>query len=190
MRILTNDTDFYAGLDAMVYNNGYEECAPGHSFGPAYRRSYMIHYVTCGKGVFRSGGKEWKLKAGDAFFIAPGEEVFYQADEEDPWGYGWIGLQGMKIHEYLMRTSLFENPVFHYERDQRLTMIFVKISRAYEADEHLRDLLLNEQLYALLHFLIEEFPAARPALSDHEEELMKDVMSYCLMHLDEPVAVE
>ena len=56
MRIETND-NFYKNTDGLIYNNGYEECEPGHSFGPAVRKSYMIHYITSGKGIFKCEGK-------------------------------------------------------------------------------------------------------------------------------------
>lgn len=31
---------------------GYEACAPLHSFGPAVRPNYLIHFVMDGKGIF------------------------------------------------------------------------------------------------------------------------------------------
>lgn len=61
MRIETND-NFYKNTDGLIYNNGYEECEPGHSFGPAVRKSYMIHYITSGKGIFKCEGKEYHLE--------------------------------------------------------------------------------------------------------------------------------
>lgn len=64
MRTLTNDTDFYVGVDGMVYSNGYEECEPGHAYGPAIRKSWLIHYITEGKGRFCCQGKCWELKKG------------------------------------------------------------------------------------------------------------------------------
>ena len=73
MRITTNSTDFYFNADAMVYSQGYEECEPGHSYGPGLRKSYMIHYVTQGKGIFKVEGKTYSLQRGDLFFIALGQ---------------------------------------------------------------------------------------------------------------------
>ena len=37
--------DFSRNLDAMIYTCGYETCIPGHSYGPAIRSGYMIHYI-------------------------------------------------------------------------------------------------------------------------------------------------
>lgn len=190
MRILTNDTDFYSGFDAMVYNHGYEECLPGHSYGPGKRRSYMLHYITSGKGIFRCGSREWHLQKGDLFFIPPGVEVYYEADPKDPWGYGWIGLQGSKIHEYLARTSLLENPVIHYDQDEELSLIYIRIARAYQGDPALRDILLNRCLYELLIFLIEHFPSSASSDKEHSERLIAQIMSYCLMRIDSPVTVD
>ena len=34
---------------------GVEACAPGHSFGPAVREYFLLHYVVRGKGIFRRG---------------------------------------------------------------------------------------------------------------------------------------
>lgn len=61
MRIETND-NFYKNTDGLIYNNGYEECEPGHSFGPAVRKSYMIHYITSGKGILNVRVKSIILK--------------------------------------------------------------------------------------------------------------------------------
>ncbi len=103
--------DFFRNLDAFVYTCGYETCEPGHSYGPAVRSGYMIHYVLGGTGRFQTGGKTYRLKEGDAFLIRPDELIYYEADGKDPWVYTWIGFQGVKIREYLDRTSLLADPV-------------------------------------------------------------------------------
>ncbi len=37
--------DFTRNIDAMIYTCGYENCAPGHSYGPVMRNGYLIHYI-------------------------------------------------------------------------------------------------------------------------------------------------
>lgn len=34
---------------------GYAECEPLHSYGPATRPNYIIHYVMGGKGIYQVG---------------------------------------------------------------------------------------------------------------------------------------
>ncbi len=54
--------EVYHGNDAIVYTCGREECASGHSYGPVARSGYMIHYITCGKGIYRARGKTYPIR--------------------------------------------------------------------------------------------------------------------------------
>ena len=87
---------------------GYATCEPLQHFGPAVRPNYLIHVVLDGKGVFQSGGNRISLHAGDGFLIRPDEQVFYQADETDPWTYLWVGFDGARCIEYLKAIGLAE----------------------------------------------------------------------------------
>ncbi len=73
---------------------GLEDCAPGHSFGPAIRSCYLIHYVRAGTGSFCAEGKTYHPKAGEIFIIRPGQLTTYTADQTQPWRYIWIGFNG------------------------------------------------------------------------------------------------
>ena len=75
---------------------GYEDCQPLHSFGPAVRPNYILHYILKGKGTFRAGGVVYELTAGQGFLIEPGVQTFYQADASEPWSYVWIGFDGAR----------------------------------------------------------------------------------------------
>lgn len=187
MRIETND-NFYKNTDGLIYNNGYEECEPGHSFGPAVRKSYMIHYITSGKGIFKCEGKEYHLEKGDAFFIKPGQEVYYCADMHDPWAYGWIGMQGLKIESYLNRTTLANSPILHYSKNDKMALKFVNISVAYRSTSLCKELLLNSLLYDFLHFLVNEFPNFKN-MNPTEEEYVNAIINYCITHIDEKIYV-
>lgn len=136
---------------------GYEECASGHSYGPAVRKSCMIHYITQGKVVFRVDGKEYSLSKGDLFFIEPGKEVYYKAGDKDPWGYGWVGMTGIHIESCLFRTSLFDCPAASYSKDYSLSLIFIEMQRACSQPLEIRDLALNHVLYKLLAFWLPIF---------------------------------
>ena len=79
---------------------GEQECAPGHTYGPAIRRYTLIHFVISGKGCFTNGSGMHPLHAGEAFIIRPGEVTVYAADESEPWHYLWIGFNGALSHRF------------------------------------------------------------------------------------------
>lgn len=71
---------------------GYENCAPGHSFGPALREYWLIHYVESGFGTFSKGNVNYKVEPGQMFVIRPFEVTLYTADKEQPWSYHWVAF--------------------------------------------------------------------------------------------------
>lgn len=96
---------------------GMEENTPDNSWGPGFRSSYHIHFITAGKGVFENSYGRYELSAGQGFLFIPGERVFYQADSEDPWTYIWIGFQGSGMADISKRTGLSpSNPIFTYDK--------------------------------------------------------------------------
>ena len=82
----------FKDLNPMLY--GCQDCAPGHSFGPSVRTYTIIHYVERGKGTLYKYGREYPVRAGEAFVILPHEVTTYTADTDDPWTYRWIGFDG------------------------------------------------------------------------------------------------
>ena len=80
----------YHGLNPVQF--GAESCAPGHSYGPAVRTHWLLHYVTAGKGRFLRDGAEYTVGPGEMFVIPPYLETYYEADRERPWEYVWIGF--------------------------------------------------------------------------------------------------
>ena len=78
--------DFVNDKTGSLYVNccGCSQTAPLHSFGPASKPHYLIHYVLSGKGHFRFHDKEYRLEAGYGFLNQPNELAFYQADAKDP----------------------------------------------------------------------------------------------------------
>ena len=73
------------GGSVTVYYCGYEKCESGHSWGPAMRNQYLLHYVISGRGEYTVGGETYCLHPSECFLIRPGERTFYSADREDPW---------------------------------------------------------------------------------------------------------
>ncbi len=94
-----------------IYFCGREQCAAGHSFGPAVRPHYLIHFILSGQGRYHVNGDIHHLQAGDAFLIYPGETTFYEADEKNPWEYAWIGFGGESCRALLSSCAFSENAI-------------------------------------------------------------------------------
>lgn len=167
--------DFFRSLDAFVYTCGYETCRPGHSYGPVLRSGYLIHYVRNGSGYYQSGGRTWRLGEGDAFLICPDELIYYEADKKDPWTYTWIGFQGVKVREYLERTSLLTMPVFHYGHDDRIRLCHEKMFEANQLSAN-RDLIMNSILYEYLFLLVRKFPKEQVSTRERQAVYIEEAL--------------
>ncbi|WP_026684705.1 AraC family transcriptional regulator [Heyndrickxia coagulans] len=101
--------------ELSIINFGHEKCLPEHSFGPQVREYYIIHYILDGKGVFNYRNNRYHLKKGDFFLISPADQdPVYQADNESPWEYIWLGFEGTKAEEVLLELGYNgENNVGH-----------------------------------------------------------------------------
>ena len=85
---------------------GYADCEPLHSYGPASRPNYIIHYILDGKGIYQVGERKYSLSKGQGFLIEPETLTFYQADREEPWSYLWIGFGGIGATKLIQDIGL------------------------------------------------------------------------------------
>ena len=85
---------------------GEARCEPLHSYGPAVRPNYLLHYILDGCGRFQAEGQEYHLGKGEGFLITPNKQTFYQADREHPWTYLWIGFDGSSCESCLRAAGL------------------------------------------------------------------------------------
>ncbi len=76
---------------------GHELCEKSHSFGPAVRTYWCLHFVVSGKGKFIIEGREYIVRRDEIFVIPPFVETYYEADAQSPWEYIWIGFEANKL---------------------------------------------------------------------------------------------
>ena len=98
-------------LDLRLYQYGWEQCAPLHSFGPFVRNHFLFHYVISGRGYLDSTHpdgvtRRYDLEPGQGFLICPGQVNTYCADKKDPWKYVWLEFDGLRAPEYLNSAGL------------------------------------------------------------------------------------
>ena len=71
-------------IDLGMYQYGYEQWEPGHSFGPATRNHYLFHYIISGTGTLMADNAKgetqtYSIKSGQGFLIFPGQITTYIA---------------------------------------------------------------------------------------------------------------
>lgn len=106
-------------VDCTLFQYGWEQCDPLHSFGPAARNHYLFHYIISGKGRLMSTPgngqtREYALHEGQGFLISPGQTNTYIADEHNPWRYVWLEFDGLKAAEFVTLAGLsFDSPIYN-----------------------------------------------------------------------------
>ena len=99
-------------LDLRIYQYGYEQCTPMHSFGPFIRNHYLFHYVISGRGSLDATAEDgvttrrYEIQQGQGFLICPGLINTYFADGHDPWKYVWLEFDGLHASESLRYAGL------------------------------------------------------------------------------------
>ena len=94
-------------------NYGFEVCESEHTFGPAVRRYYLLHYVLDGRGEFCREDGTYPVGPGEIFVIRPGEVTTYRADKDEPWRYAWISFESSVPLVFLNEPLLRQKPVRH-----------------------------------------------------------------------------
>lgn len=105
-------------IDMGLYQFGWEQCDPSHSFGPAARNHFLFHYVISGTGLLmamNSNGEsvQYSIKSGQGFMLFPQQICTYIADSKIPWEYAWLEFDGLRVKQTLEMAGLnINNPVY------------------------------------------------------------------------------
>ena len=159
-----------------------------HSFGPALKPHYLVHYILSGRGRFSIGGKEYPLEAGYGFLITPDELAFYQADESDPWTYVWVGFSGAQAAEYIGNIGLsVRQPIFKSEESEELYRI-VKDMMEHNTFGLSHDLRRNGQLEIFLSIIAEGTKVAENE-ADRANVYVRKAVSFIQSNYCNPIKV-
>lgn len=183
--------DFKNDRVGSLYVNccGCSQTQPLHSFGPASKPHYLIHYVLSGRGIFRFHDKEYSLEAGYGFLIQPNELAFYQADAEDPWCYLWVGFAGSRAEEYLTNMGLSDrHPIFACERSEELYEI-VRDMMEHNTFGIANELRRNGQLSVFLSVLAESAGVVERNEEDKGNQYVKKAVSFIQSNYCNPIKV-
>lgn len=120
-----------------IYQYGHEVCARKHSYGPAVRQHYLLHYVIAGSGTLFTENQRWPVAKGEAFLIHPHEITTYTADKQTPWEYMWIELDGLIAARSLEKCGLCRDmPVWRPKDPLLPAKESVLLQQLIEEDPH------------------------------------------------------
>ena len=103
-------------IDLTLYQYGWEQCDPSHSFGPAARNHFLFHYILSGTGVLNANNekgitKSYQVKSGQGFMIFPHQICTYIADQNLPWEYVWLEFDGLRAKELVDMVRTYQPDV-------------------------------------------------------------------------------
>lgn len=183
--------EFAGEQTGSLYVNccGLSRTEPLHSFGPALKPHYLIHYILSGKGKFEIGGEEYPLEAGYGFLITPDELAFYQADEEEPWTYVWVGFSGTRAAEYVSNIGLsVRQPIFRSDASEELYRI-VKDMMDHNTFGLSHDLRRNGQLGIFLSIIAEGSRVEKEGESGKANIYVRKAVSFIQSNYCNPIKV-
>ncbi len=183
-------------IDLSMYQYGYEQCTPGHSFGPAVRNHYLFHYVISGTGTLMADDSKgetqtYHIKSGQGFLIFPGQITTYFADITIPWEYTWIEFDGLRVKEVLALTELSLNaPVYRprYKdlREQMMNEMLYIVHHPKETPFH-----LIGHLYLFLDYLTQSMRITGPVQSNKMSDFyIKEAINYIEQNFQNNISIE
>ena len=163
---------------------GKEYCEPGHSYGPAKRTEYLLHYIIDGSGSFTCNNVTYSLHQNDAFLILPDELTYYCADSESPWTYVWIGFNGSKADDCLRYAGFTkESRIQHFSNTSFITQCIDNILDAHQLT-YAHDLIRQSNLMLLLSSMIQEYQKNSMNTSNDSEYPQQVYIEYATDYIE------
>lgn len=183
-------------IDLSMYQYGYEQCDPGHSFGPAARNHYLFHYIISGTGTLMADNtkgetKTYSIKSGQGFLIFPGQITTYYADNNLPWEYAWIEFDGLRVKEALNLTELSKDtPVYRSHskelREQMMNEMLYIANHAKESPFH-----LIGHLFLFFDYLTQSARSTRLIQSSKMSDYyIKEAINYIEQNFQNNITIE
>lgn len=169
---------------------GWADCMPLHSYGPASRPNYILHYVLDGKGTYWVGGQKYRLSKGQGFLIEPETLTFYQADRDDPWTYLWVGFGGTGAADLLREIGLTSGQLTYRcgYGDELKELVFSMLRHTHpNLSERC---LLQGQLYEFFSVLTRDLTVESPKASRRENLYVQKAAAYIRSHFAKGVRVD
>lgn len=179
---MMNEENYFNSLS--IHFCGMEECSSGHSFGPAVRNQYLLHYIISGNGTYEVGGTKYNLSAGELFLIKPSELTFYHADEKEPWTYMWVAFDGYEVKKILKECGI--DYVLRVENQDEFSKNLKELIYAYNNENY------NEYRgFSLFYGMISGLVQRKESFNENfHKNYYKKAVSYILNNFINPITVQ
>lgn len=135
--------------DLYLVSCGWEKCGATHSYGPAVRNYYMLHFILKGQGHYYLNNKHYKLNENQCFLTEPGTVTLYKAEPTNPWTYTWICFNGDYVPHLLKQSNLnTDNPIINLSCNQTIYEI-IKEMLSYHQLTPANECYLQSKLYLI-----------------------------------------
>lgn len=111
---------------------GFEKNSATARFGPGQRTTFILQFVTKGKGYFNGN----LVTENQAFFITPYTKIEYHPDSSEPWQYFWLNFTGLAVPDIFAKIGIDyrKNQIFNYDFKNWL-VDFIKNIQIFEEQD-------------------------------------------------------
>ncbi|MBQ3047301.1 MAG: AraC family transcriptional regulator [Clostridia bacterium] len=173
--------------DMTIYESGWENNAPGKSFGPYVRDYYLLHFVLEGKGTYIIDGKELAVKSNQVFLIPPNVTTTYFAHSEDPWKYFWIGFNANQCKDLMESCGFYDGIYILPFTDMPIVKQQIKKLYSIKTDMIAYDYFAHGALYELLGCLLHN--SQKDFLPLKNDIYVINAKNYIENHFDEKITI-
>jgi AraC-like DNA-binding protein len=184
-------------VDLSLYQFGYQECPPLHSYGPAVRNHFLFHYIFSGRGKFivfdddQNEKQEYRLEGGQGFLILPLQHTLYMADEKHPWVYAWVEFDGLKAKELITQAGFsYDKPIYSsHDREEQETMKNELLSIVNNRNKP--PMYLVGHLYLFMNALVSSSSLRKKVAGGSLREFyVREALSFVEQHYSENIGIE
>ena len=180
---------FFSDSEILFCGEHYYSVAAPSGLG--VRSHYFLTYVQSGKGIFRTRNTVYHLSAGATYVAFPGEQVFYMADEEDPWHCRWVAFEGEYFGGILKRAEITPaTPVVSMPKNKALPELYKNLLVYAASQRSCRDIKLISLTMDILYQYLEHSSEPRePIEMKPQTDHVNRGVDYICSHSHEDISV-
>ncbi|PSL36358.1 AraC family transcriptional regulator [Planomicrobium soli] len=189
IRLIATPSQFARTSFFYVEEAGYFRTLPGYFTDREQLNSFLIAITLSGTGYLTFKGKQYKLKADEAFFINCMDYQHYETDSKDLWEFIWVHLNGAAINGYYHYFQLSESPVIALKNPDTAKSALQQLIELHREFTPYSEPLSSKILTDLLTECLYSANGPQPA-GDYVSETMTGVMRYLERNFNKPLSLD